>query len=108
MTPVISVDAKAKTPDVIEADGTPPGAGPGFVGKAPERPRGKTGPADAGDPDADDAAARTRRADSRADRSETGASDTGAAGSVQVGWGSQADDANAPSPFRSGPKGSTD
>ncbi|MGD9914908.1 MAG: dipeptide ABC transporter ATP-binding protein [Rhizobiaceae bacterium] len=102
MEPVIRFDPSAKLKDDIEADGTPPGEGPGFVGVPPQRPRGKLASAAAGyaadGEEGREARARQRREDRSEDRSETGARDLGDA-PRQVGWGSQSDDPDAPSAF---------
>jgi peptide/nickel transport system ATP-binding protein len=100
MEPVISF-AKDKGDD--SGHGTP-GAGPGFVGEPPRRPRGKTASpeasADGEGSEEAEASARLRREDHQEDRSETGERDNGERdGQRQVGWGSQIDDADAPSPF---------
>jgi peptide/nickel transport system ATP-binding protein len=109
MEPVISFNPSAKLADEVEADGTPPGEGPGFVGTPPKRPRGKTAtPEAAAAADSEEgreARARQRREDRSEDRSETGARDVGEA-PLQLGWGSQADDVDAPSTF--GPKPDAD
>jgi peptide/nickel transport system ATP-binding protein len=83
-----------------------PGAGPGFKGERPKRPRGKTASPEAGaagNPEEAQASRRLRRDDAREERSETGARDLGNGdgpdGPLQVGWGSQSDDIDAPSPF---------
>jgi len=109
----LSDDVLAKMEPVIQivqdddepSHGTP-GAGPGFVGEPPKRPHGKTASPDAvaeGLGDESEAAARQRRDDQRDDRSETGARDNGGGdgpdGPLQVGWGYQRDDIDAPSPF---------
>ncbi|HTV68739.1 MAG TPA: ABC transporter ATP-binding protein [Rhizobiaceae bacterium] len=98
MEPVISFDAK-KRDDDIEADGTPPGAGPGFAAPSPRRLRDKRGTADQFD-DADaqeeaDGAAKLGRSEGAARKPK--------AKSTPVGWGSQSDDAGAPSPFAKRP-----
>ena len=78
--------------------------GPGFVGKPPRRPRGKTASPEASAEgegfEESEASSRLRREDAREDRSETGERRHGRAEPpLQVGWGSQIDDADAPSPF---------
>ena len=100
MEPVISFGTDE---DDASGHGTP-GTGPGFIGTPPRRPRGKTaspGASAAGGSFEDsEASSRLRREDRQEDRSETGARDTGEGdGLRQVGWGSQIDDADAPSPF---------
>ena len=100
MEPVISF---GKDEDDASGHGTP-GAGPGFVGEPPRRPRGKTASPEAAaegeGADEAEASARLRREDHQEDRSETGERDVGERdGQRQVGWGSQIDDADAPSPF---------
>src|SRR5262245_35360283 len=100
MEPVIKIVQEDDEP----SRGTP-GSGPGFVGQPPRRPHGKTASPEAvaeGLGDESEAAARQRRDDERDDRSETGARDNGGDGPdgpLQVGWGYQRDDADAPSPF---------
>ncbi|MBX3576760.1 MAG: ABC transporter ATP-binding protein [Rhizobiaceae bacterium] len=95
MEPVISFDAKAKKVDAVEADGTPPGQGPGFAAPPPKRARNKRGTADQTDdadaPEAAEAAAKMGRSEGAARKPKSK--------STPVGWGSQADDANAPSAF---------
>jgi peptide/nickel transport system ATP-binding protein len=107
MEPVISFNEAGRTPDEVEADGTPPGEGPGFVGAPPQRPHGKSGPAGAGQAaeteGEDAAAARLRREAQREDFSETGQRDLGGDPRLQVGWGSQSEDLDAPSAFGSRP-----
>jgi peptide/nickel transport system ATP-binding protein len=99
MEPVISF---AKDENAASGQGTP-GTGPGFAGKPPRRPRGKTASpeasAEGGSAEEAEASGRLRREDHREDRSETGERDPGAPQGVQIGWGSQIDDADAPSPF---------
>jgi peptide/nickel transport system ATP-binding protein len=104
MEPVISFDGKPKRKDEIEADGTPPGTGPGFAAPPQKRARPKRGTADlaAGNPEEQEALARLRRRDKREDRAESGAADddtTGTSGPRTVGWGSQSDSLGARSPF---------
>ena len=83
-----------------------PGAGPGFAGKPPRRPRGKTASPEASA--AGRAALRrsgsvrrgcavkiTTKTAPRPANAITGEPQD----RVQVGWGSQIDDADAPSPF---------
>ncbi|MGE0503099.1 MAG: dipeptide ABC transporter ATP-binding protein [Rhizobiaceae bacterium] len=99
MEPVIRLNPSAKLVDEKEEDGTPPGDGPGFAGKPPKRPRGKLASADrSDDADLDEEAA----GEARMGRSEGAARKPKSRG-VQVGWGSQGDDAKAPSPFK-GPR----
>jgi peptide/nickel transport system ATP-binding protein len=106
MEPVISFarddDDDGGTPGSGEGHGMP-GAGPGFVGEPPRRPRGKTASPEAAAEgegfDESEASARLRREDARDGRSETGQADTSGDLPLQVGWGSQADDPNVPSPF---------
>jgi peptide/nickel transport system ATP-binding protein len=99
MEPVISI---AKDDDE-ESHGMP-GAGPGFVGEPPRRPRGKVASPEAGSAggsaEETQASARLRREDSREGHSETGAGLGDTEAPLQVGWGSQADDPDAASPFR--------
>ena len=99
MEPVISF---AKDKDDAAGHGSP-GAGPGFVGNPPRRPRGKTASPEAsaagGSSEESEVSSRLRREGNQEDRSETGGRDTGEPEGRQVGWGSQIDDADAPSPF---------
>jgi len=101
MEPVISF-AKDK---VVDSGPDAPGAGPGFVGTPPKRPRGKTASPEAsaagGSYEESEASSRLRREDRQEDRSETGERDLGETEGRQVGWGSQIDDVDAPSPFES-------
>jgi peptide/nickel transport system ATP-binding protein len=102
MEPVITFRPRDASGEVLDADGTPLGEGPGFVGTPPKRPHGKTGTAEYEDVDAPeeaDGAARMGRSE--------GASRKPKPKSTPVGWGSQADDAKAPSPFapKRAPKG---
>ena len=110
MEPVISFATGGDKPpvhDMVPEDAPRP-TGPGFAGEPPKRPRGKTASAEAaaagGSAEEREAAGRLRREDRREDQSETGEPDLGDAdgpeGPLQVGWGSQADDPDAPSPFR--------
>jgi peptide/nickel transport system ATP-binding protein len=106
MEPVISFDKEHAAHEGMPED-APHGSGPGFVGTPPQRPRGKNASPEASAVadfvETRAASARQRREDRSEDRSETGARDTsGSEGRLQVGWGSQADDADAPSMF--GPK----
>jgi peptide/nickel transport system ATP-binding protein len=98
MEPVISFRERGPSGEVLDPDGTPLGEGPGFVGTPPKRPHGKRGTADLSD-DAD--AAEEAEGSAKFSRSE-GARKPQKARSAPVGWGSQADDAKAPSPFGGG------
>ncbi len=97
---------------IVEEDDEPsrgtPRSGPGFVGEPPKRPRGKTASAEVGedgDPEQSGMSARLRREDAAESRSETGARDTSDSSRMrQVGWGSQSEDANAPSAFEPTPE----
>jgi peptide/nickel transport system ATP-binding protein len=97
MEPVISFDKEHAAHEGMPED-APRGSGPGFIGKSPQRPHGKTGSVDLSD-DADE----PEEADgqTRLGRSE-GAARKPKSRQVQVGWGSQSDDAKAPSPFAKG------
>ncbi|GLS28940.1 peptide/nickel transport system ATP-binding protein [Mesorhizobium albiziae] len=97
MEPVISFDKEHAAHEGMPED-APRGSGPGFVGKSPERPHGKTGSVDLSD-DADEPEEADGQA--RLGRSE-GAARKPKSRQVQVGWGSQSDDAKAPSPFGKG------
>jgi peptide/nickel transport system ATP-binding protein len=98
MEPVISFSAEPKRTDPVEADGSPPGDGPGFVGTPPKRPRGKlASPGAVGEPDDDEEAEAGGRL-RREGGSESGKTRPPEA-SRQVGWGSQSDDFDAPSAF---------
>jgi peptide/nickel transport system ATP-binding protein len=108
MEPVISFTGggdKAPVHDMVPED-APRASGPGFAGVPPKRPRGKTASAAAaaagGSAEEAEAAGRLRREDGREDRSETGGTDRREreGPDTPVGWGSQADDPDAPSPFR--------
>jgi peptide/nickel transport system ATP-binding protein len=107
MEPVISFSANGRSKDEVEADGTPPGEGPGFVGDAPKRPHGKSANPEAGiafeASDEAAAGARLRREEQREGLSETGQRDLGGEGRLQVGWGSQSEDLDAPSAFHPRP-----
>ena len=97
MEPVISFDRGHAAHEGVPGD-APHGSGPGFAGPAPNRPRGKTGSADMSDdadgPEEVDGSARIARSEGAARKPRSRG--------VQVGWGSQADDTGAPSPFGSG------
>ena len=97
MEPVISFDKEHAAHEGMPED-APRGSGPGFVGKSPQRPHGKTGSVDLSD-DADEPEEADGQA--RLGRSE-GAARKPKSRQVQVGWGSQSDDAKAPSPFAKG------
>jgi peptide/nickel transport system ATP-binding protein len=100
MEPVIRFDKEHAAQEGVPDD-APRRPGPGFAGEPPKRPHGKTGTADLSD-DADDA--EEADGEARMGRSEGGGRKPKTR-SVQVGWGSQSEDANAPSPFRSGGRG---
>ncbi len=97
MEPVISFGARDDAGEPLDPDGSPLGEGPGFVGTPPLRPHGKRGTADQSDdadaPEEAEAEARMSRSEGAARRSASKPK------SVQVGWGSQGDDAKAPSAF---------
>ncbi len=97
MEPVISFDKEHAAHEGMPED-APRGSGPGFIGKSPQRPHGKTGSVDLSD-DADEPEEADGQA--RLGRSE-GAARKPKSRQVQVGWGSQSDDAKAPSPFGKG------
>ncbi len=103
MEPVISFAAEPRSPAPRDPDGSPPGEGPGFVGTPPHRPGGKLASpeavADAGDGEQAEGAGRMGR-DSSSDRGRQDRKTTAREGTRQVGWGSQSDDAKAPSPFK--------
>ncbi len=95
MEPVISFKARDRVAEPLDPDGSPLGEGPGFAGTPPKRPHGKTGTADLSD-DADaeeeaEGSAKFSRSDGPRRPQKTK--------SAPVGWGSQSDDAKAPSPF---------
>lgn len=110
MEEVIRFDkpADAKAHDILPED-SGRGSGPGFVGKPPQRPHGKTASAAA---DAEEeaveeraASARTRREERQDDLGDRGGAPLDEASTVlpvaplQVGDGRQSDDADAPSAF---------
>ena len=110
MEEVIRFDkpADAKAHDILPED-SGRGSGPGFVGKPPQRPHGKTASAEA---DAEEeaveeraASARTRREERQDDLGDRGGAPLDEASTVlpvtplQVGDGRQSDDADAPSAF---------
>jgi peptide/nickel transport system ATP-binding protein len=97
MEPVISFDKEHAAHEGMPED-APRGSGPGFIGKSPQRPHGKTGSVDLSD-DADEPEEADGQA--RLGRSQ-GAARKPKSRQVQVGWGSQSDDAKAPSPFGKG------
>src|SRR5690606_7289024 len=95
MQPVIKFRERGESGEILDADGTPTGEGPGFAGTPPRRPHGKRGTADLSD-DADEA--EEAEGSAKFSRSD-GPRRPAKARSAPVGWGSQADDAKAPSAF---------
>jgi peptide/nickel transport system ATP-binding protein len=101
MEPVISFAPDAKKADAVDPDGSPLGEGPGFVGTPPQRPSGKHASpdavADGGDHEQAEGSGRMGR-DSSSDSGKRARS-SAKEGGRQVGWGSQAEDFDAPSAF---------
>jgi peptide/nickel transport system ATP-binding protein len=95
MEPVISFRERDADGEMLDADGSPLGEGPGFAGMPPVRPHGKRGTADLTD-DAD--SEEEAEGSAKFSRSE-GPRRPQKSKSATVGWGSQSDDAKAPSAF---------